>query len=75
MARPRIRRGPRGSFADRLRAARAASGLSQEGAAEAIGVHRVTIASWETGERRPVGVVARVVEAWIKSAKGGSRAE
>lgn len=75
MVRPRSRRGPRGSFAERLRAARAARELTQDEAALSIGVHRVTLSKWETGEHVPKGIVLRVVEAWIVGGdKGGSHA-
>ena len=34
---------------------RRAAGLSQQEIADAIGVHRTTVARWESGTRRPVG--------------------
>ena len=69
MGRVRLRRGPRGSFADRLRAARALRGLSQDAAGPAIGVNRVTLARWETGANKPRGIVKRVVEEWIAASR------
>ena len=69
MVRRRTRPGPRGSLADALRAARATRGLSQAAAAESIGVHRVTLSKWETGEHRPKGLVLRLVKAWIKESE------
>ena len=75
MGRPRTRRGPRGRFADRFRAARAARGLTQEGAAGSLGVGIASVARWEAGTHRPRGIVLRVVEEWIvRSPKGGSSA-
>lgn len=68
--RPRKRKGRRGSFADRFRAARHALGLSQAGAAEALGVARVTVARWETGAFSPSGLSRRFVEQWIARATG-----
>jgi transcriptional regulator with XRE-family HTH domain len=37
------------------RAIRVAADVSQERMAGALGVHRVTLARWETGRRRPRG--------------------
>ena len=39
----------------RAKAIREAAGVSQERLAEELGVHRVTLARWELGERRPRG--------------------
>lgn len=44
--------------------------MNQEGAAEAIGVSRVTLARWETGSHRPRGPAVRFVEIWIARALG-----
>ena len=38
------------------RALRIAAGVSQARLAQEIGVHRMTVARWESGERRPLGV-------------------
>jgi len=73
VARPRLRRGPRGSFADRLRAARAARGFTQEAAALDLGIGRVTLSRWESGTHIPRGIVLRVVEEWIAASKSGGR--
>ena len=74
--RPRKRKGRRGAFAERFRIARHALGLSQEGAAESLGVSRVTVARWETGDKEPAGLARKFVESWIARAtgKGGSDA-
>lgn len=37
------------------RAIREAAGVSQDRLAEELGVHRVTVARWEAGTRRPQG--------------------
>jgi transcriptional regulator with XRE-family HTH domain len=39
----------------KARAIREAAGISQERLAEEVGVHRVTVARWELGERHPRG--------------------
>jgi DNA-binding transcriptional regulator YiaG len=57
-------------LAERLRQAREALRLSQEKAASAIGVSRVTLARWETGSHRPRGPAVRFVELWISRALG-----
>ena len=57
-------------LADRLRRARAALRVSQETAATAIGVSRVTLARWETGSHRPRGPAVRFVELWVSRALG-----
>lgn len=68
MARPRSRRGPRGKFADRLRLARTARGLTQVAASQELSVTRQTLATWESGGARPVGPALRFVELWIQAA-------
>ena len=70
MARPRSRPGRRGLFAERLRSARRARGLTQEQASVEIGVSRTTLALWETGDGRPVGPALRYLEIWIQAAHG-----
>jgi DNA-binding transcriptional regulator YiaG len=35
---------------------RLAAGVTQERLAQELGVHRMTVQRWETGERRPSGV-------------------
>lgn len=64
-----------GKFADRVRAAREARGMTQEQASASIGVHRVTLAKWETGAQAPTGLIAKIAEAWIAASarKGGRR--
>jgi DNA-binding transcriptional regulator YiaG len=39
------------------KAIRAAAGVSQQELANELGVHRVTVARWEDGTRRPGGAV------------------
>ena len=68
--RPRRRAGRRGILAERLRRARSQTEMTQEEAAAAIGVSRVTVARWETGTFRPRGPARRFVELWIASALG-----
>ena len=41
------------SFADWVKQARGFLGLSQEGLAERLDIHRVTVARWETGTAEP----------------------
>ena len=43
---------------DYLRDAREAAGLTQQGLADIVGVHRVTLANWELGEHHPTLPVA-----------------
>lgn len=40
------------------KAIREAAGISQQRIADELGVHRVSVARWESGERRPVGEIA-----------------
>jgi len=47
--------------ADNIRAARLGAGLTQEGMADAIGVPRRTVQSWEAGVRQPPTWAARLV--------------
>lgn len=70
VARPRTKQGPRGEFADRLRAARTARGLTQEAAAQELAVTRPTLALWETGGGTPVGPALLYVDLWIRAALG-----
>ena len=70
MARPRERKGPRGKFANRLRAARAARGLTQERAALELRVTRPTLALYETGGGRPEGPARMYFDLWICAALG-----
>lgn len=46
---------------DDLRAIRRALGLSQEGLAAAVGVHRVTVARWELGTHHVPPPVERLM--------------
>jgi DNA-binding transcriptional regulator YiaG len=68
--RPRVKKGRRGVFAENLRAARKALGLSQVTAAEALRVSLPTIARWEAGYMRPRGPALAFVEAWIAESLG-----
>lgn len=64
--RPRTRKGPRGKLGKLLRAARAARGVTQAEAAEDLGIDRATLAEYETGSSRPVGLALRyLMEVWI----------
>jgi transcriptional regulator with XRE-family HTH domain len=40
---------------DLAKAIRAAAGVSQQRLADELGVHRVSVARWELGQRRPRG--------------------
>lgn len=40
------------------RAVRVAAGVTQQRLADEVGVHRMTVARWETGERHPRGAMA-----------------
>jgi len=42
-----------GHYAERIRAARRAAKVNQQGLADAVGVSRATVAGWETGHSRP----------------------
>ncbi len=42
-----------GRYAERIRAARRAAKVNQQGLADAVGVSRATVAGWETGHSRP----------------------
>lgn len=48
-------------FAERLKAARAAAGLSQQGMAERTLIPKRTLEKWETAERTPPPYVQRFV--------------
>ena len=67
--RPRERRGRRGAFADSLREARRALGLTQHELAAELGVHHITIAFWETGSQRPGRFARAFVERWLEEAQ------
>lgn len=49
------------TFAEDLKAARAASGLSQQGMADRMLISKRTLQKWETGERIPPEYVQRFV--------------
>ncbi len=68
--RPRTRPGRRGILGERLRKARTKLALTQEEAADALGVSPVTMARWETGSSRPIGPGRRYVEQWVAAALG-----
>lgn len=63
-----MKKGRRGAFAERLRAARLALGLSQEEAATALHSSRPSVARWECGYAEPRGPARAFVEAWIAEA-------
>ena len=66
--RPRERRGRRGAFAESLRDARRALGLTQHELAAELCVSHVTVAYWETGSRPPGRFARAFVERWIEEA-------
>lgn len=70
MARPRTRRGRRGIVAERLRAARAARGLTQSEAARELGIPVPNLAKYETGSMRPSALAALALEWWCQAALG-----
>ncbi len=49
------------TFAERLKAARAATGMSQQKMADRMLISKRTIEKWETGERVPPAYVQRFV--------------
>ncbi len=49
------------NFAEKLRAARAAAGLTQQGTADLMLIPKRTIEAWETGDRTPPPYVQRFV--------------
>ena len=51
--------------------ARTRRGLTQAGAAQALGVSLPTVARWETAVSEPRGLVRRHVDAWIRKAMEG----
>ena len=52
-----------------IRATRAALGLTQADLAEALGVHRVTLAKWEGGTHEPPHTVVLVLQHMLRDAK------
>ena len=71
--RPRTKRGPRGKFAEDLRAARWARGMSQAQAAADLGILQPVFARWESGARKPSGLALRyMTEVWIPNAPRGA---
>lgn len=55
----------RGALARRLIRTRERRGMTQEQAAEEIGVHAITLARWETDAQEPRGLAQRALEAWL----------
>lgn len=49
------------TFADALKQARAAAGISQQGMADRMLIPKRTIENWETGDRTPPPYVQRFV--------------
>lgn len=68
--RPRQKKGPRPAIAQRLRAARETRGLTQIAAARELGIADTTLASWESGTRRPSTLARRYLEAWAAACLG-----
>lgn len=57
------------TFAETLKAARKATGLSQQGIADRMLIPKRTIQKWETGERTPPPYVQRFVLNELESLK------
>ena len=57
------------NFAQALKSARAATGLSQQGMADRMLIPKRTIEKWETGERTPPPYVQRFVLNELESLK------
>ena len=70
MARPRVRRGRRPKLAEKIRAARAARGLTQHAAAAELGVSVSVLATIETGARQPHGLALLGLRAWCAESLG-----
>ncbi len=70
MARPRERKGRRPALAEKLRAARAARGLTQYQAAAELGIAPSTLAVFESGHRKPHGLPLLALEAWAAESLG-----
>lgn len=68
--RPRERRGPRPPIAHKLRAARAARGLSQHAAAAELEIPAAVLAQYESGTRQPSGLARKYLEAWAAACLG-----
>jgi transcriptional regulator with XRE-family HTH domain len=68
--RPRERRGPRPPIAHKLRAARAARGLSQHAAAAELEIPPAVLAEYESGSRQPSGLAKKYLEAWAAACLG-----
>ena len=68
--RPRLKRGRRPAVAERLRAARAARGLSQVEAAAELGIPSPMLAAYESGTRSPSTLAGRFLEAWAAACLG-----
>ena len=57
------------TFAEKLKEARALTGLSQQGMADRMLISKRTIEKWETGERTPPEYVQRFVLNELESLK------
>jgi DNA-binding transcriptional regulator YiaG len=60
---------PADDFPSRFKAAREARGMTQQEAADDLGMHRVTVAVWEAGTKQPSGLARRAVETWIAASR------
>ena len=58
-----------GTFAEKLRAARTAAGLTQQGMADRMLIPKRTIENWEGGQRTPPPYLQRVVLNELESLK------
>lgn len=68
--RGRQRPGPRPELAKRLRAARAARGLTQQVAAAELGIATSALAAFETGSRKARGLDELALRAWAAECLG-----
>lgn len=68
--RPRLRKGRRPAIAERLRAARAARGISQVEAAREFGILSTMLAGIESGTRTPSTLARKYLEAWAAACLG-----
>jgi transcriptional regulator with XRE-family HTH domain len=70
MARPRERKGPRPALAEKLRAARAARGLTQHAAAAELEISVSRLAEIESGTRRVSLLAEKYLCAWAAESLG-----
>lgn len=71
MPRPRARSGRRPELAEKMRAARAARGLTQHEAAVELHMAQSALAALESGTRKPRGIVEIALRAWCSECVSG----